>query len=92
MALDPITMLLMVREEKAQERRDLISDCCDHDAVTGQPILATLERWLEQIDACLIAAGTDPQPQPQPAPSNVIPLPVRSIRPVRAAPSDLWSA
>lgn len=101
MAIDPITMLLMVREEKAQERRDLISDCCDHDAVTGEPILATmdedakadvatLERWLEQIDACLIAVGTDPEPKPEPAhvTSNVITLPVRSIRPAALALID----
>lgn len=105
MAIDPITMLLMLREEKAQERRDLINDCCDHDAVTGSPILATmdedaktdvamLERWLEQIDACLINVGADPEPKLEPAPvaSNVITLPVRSIRPALAVQSDGWSA
>lgn len=101
-AIDPITMLLMLREEKAQDRRDLISDCCDHDAVTGEPIRATmdedakadvaaLERWLEQIDACLINVGADPEPKPEPAASNVIALPVRNLRPVRAAQSDGWA-
>lgn len=101
MALDPIMVLLMVRESHAQQRRDLLAENCERDAVTGDLILATfnteawdglceIDRWLEMIDASLIAAGTDPQPQSAPAPSNVVYLHVRNLRPVRAVQSDGW--
>lgn len=103
MALDLITVLLMVRESHAQQRRDLLSENCERDAVTGELILATfnteawdglceIDRWLEMIDASLIAAGTDPQPPaPDPVPSNVVYLSARNQRAVRAARSDGWT-
>lgn len=92
------TALLTAREFIAEERRSLLDDFCAHDLVTGQPILATMDagsaeiiaefdEMLAQIDEALIEAGIDPQPQP----TNVVVLPVRSLRPVRAAPSDGWT-
>jgi len=98
MAIDPITMLLIVREWHAQERRDLLADFCDRDVVTGRPILATLDplmadvvaaedRLLAQIDETLIAAGIDPQPQE----TNVVVLPARGVLPIRLVPRDPWT-
>lgn len=101
MAPDPITTLLIVREWHAQERRDLLSDFCDHDVVTGQPIVATLdplmqdavdaeERLLAMIDETLIARGVDPDPQIDGS-SKVINLNARRVMKVRAAVSDGWT-
>ncbi|WP_343715300.1 hypothetical protein [Inquilinus sp.] len=97
MAASPTAALLTVREFLADERRRLLSDFCLHDAATGQPILSTLEaddaafvdeidELLSVVDGALIDAGVDPQPQP----TNVVVLPVRNLRPVRAVPSDGW--